>query len=125
MRHTLNPTAAHEAGHVVAARLFDARGVTARLHVGRHGTRGMTRLRAWRAADTDFVVYILAGPAAGRLITGNPALVGSDDLDVARRITVRIGASYRDAEQRAARLVRQHRADIERTAALLLDHGRI
>lgn len=118
--------AVHEAAHVTAARVYRARGVKATLRTDRRGrSRGLTTLRSWHGTDLEFVVYTLAGAAAGRLITGDEALCGSDDLAVARQVLTAIGGTRRDADRRATALVRQHRGRIEQAADRLYQHGRI
>jgi hypothetical protein len=114
---TRRNVAVHEAGHVVAARTYRARGVTATLRTDARGrSRGLTKLRSWRGSDLEFVVYTLAGAAAGRLITGAEALCDSDDLSVARHVLAQIGGTYRDADRRAMALVRRHHPAIEQVA---------
>lgn len=119
-------TAVHEVGHLVAAQTFGARGVAATVRTDWQGrSRGLTTLRVWRGSDLDHAVYTLAGAAAGLLITGDEALSGSDDIPNARQILAEINHPYRNAQKRAAALVRRHRAAIERAAERLYQHGRI
>lgn len=118
--------AVHEAGHVVAAQLYRARGVGATLTTDRRSrSRGLTTLRAWRGSDQEFLTYLLAGAAAGRLITGDAALTGSTDMRDAGKVLAAIGGSLTAAERQAAAFARHHRRQIERAAAVLYDHGHI
>jgi hypothetical protein len=120
--------AVHEAGHVIVGRRLGARGLHASITTDRRGrSQGQCTPRRFAGATTelDFAAYCLAGAVAGRLITGDEALVGSDDLDAAHDALAGTGHSLRDAERHATRLVRRHRDAIERAARQLYDHGRI
>lgn len=119
-------TAVHEAGHVVVGRKLGARGLHASITTDRRGrTRGRCTPSRFRGDELDFAAYCLAGAAAGRLITGDEALVGSDDIDAARQALTGTDHRLKDAERLATRLVRRHHGAIEEAARELYDHGRI
>lgn len=115
-------TAVHEAGHVVVGRKLGARGLGAVLL---SDTRGRCTPCTWRGSRLEEAAYILAGAAAGRLITGDPALDGSSDVSSARRALRRTKHTLDEAETLAAQLARKHRRAIERAARQLYDDGRI
>lgn len=120
--------AVHEAGHVIAGRQY-SRPVAfhATLTEGGHGWRGRTTAtrRTWRGTDLEFVVFLLAGAAAARLITGDPGLDGSTDLADARKVCREIGADLAHGERLAAAFARQYRRRIEQAADRLYRAGRI
>ena len=115
-------TAVHEAGHVVVGRALGARGLGAVLL---SDTRGRTTPCTWRGSRLEEAAYLIAGAAAGRLITGDPALCGSGDVAAARKTLRRTKHTVGDAEALARQLARKHRRAIERAARQLYDHGRI
>lgn len=125
--------AVHEAGHVIAGRQYSRGGVLfstafhATLTENRHSWRGMTTAtrRTWSGTDEEFVIYLLAGAAAGRLVTGYPGLDGSTDLANARKVCREIGLALGDAEDLAAAFARTHRRQIEQAAGRLYRDGRI
>ncbi len=114
--------AVHEAGHVIVGRKLGARGLHAVLL---SDTRGHTTPCTWRGSRLEEATYCLAGAAAGRLITGDPALCDSGDAGAARKALARTKHTVREAEELAVRLVRQHRRAIERAARELYRTGRI
>ncbi|WP_163550847.1 hypothetical protein [Candidatus Frankia nodulisporulans] len=120
--------AVHEAGHVVAGRQYN-RHTTFHATVtesgrGWHGRTTATR-RTWRGTDLEFVVFLLAGAAAARLITGYPGLDGSTDLADARKVCREIGIDLGHAENLAAQFARTHRRHIQQAADRLYRNGRI
>ncbi|MDT3438329.1 hypothetical protein [Pseudofrankia sp. BMG5.37] len=125
--------AVHEAGHVTAGRQYSRGGVFlgttfhATVTETKHHWRGMTTAtrRTWSGTDQEFVVYLLAGAAAGRLITGYPGLDGSNDIANARKVCREIGIDLGHAEDLAASFARAHRRRIEQAADRLYRDGRI
>jgi len=114
--------AVHEAGHVAVGRALRARGLGAVLL---SDTRGRTTPCTWRGSRLEEAAYILAGAAAGRLITGDAALCDSNDAADARKALRRTKHPLSDAEALAQQLVRKHRRAVARAARQLYDHGRI
>ncbi|OHV49323.1 hypothetical protein [Pseudofrankia sp. BMG5.36] len=125
--------AVHEAGHVIAGRQYSRGGVLfgtafhATLTESTHGWRGMTTAtrRTWSGTDEEFVVYLLAGAAAARLITGQPGLHGSNDLTNARKVCREIGIDLAHAENLATRFARTHHRHIQQAADRLYRNGQI
>lgn len=117
--------AVHEAGHWVAARHYRGRRPQATLTETSSGFRGRTTVHLWTATYLDEAVFILAGSAASRLITGHPGLAGSTDLAAARKICRSIGVDVAHAEQLATAFARTHRRRIERAAGRLYRDGKI
>lgn len=118
--------AVHEAGHVIVGRKLGAWRLHSSIATDRRGrTRGMCTPCRFRSGALDEAAYFLAGAAAGRLITGDEALEGSDDIDAAHTALDGTPHGFRDAERLAGRLVRRHRQAIEEAAHRLYDRGRI
>lgn len=120
--------AVHEAGHVIAGQQYCRRtAFHATLTESDRGVRGMTTAtrRTWRGTDLEFVVYLLAGAAAAKLVTGHPGLHGSDDLVNVRKVCREIRIDLAGAERVAAAFARTHRRRIEQAADRLYRDGRI
>jgi hypothetical protein len=117
--------AVHEAGHWAAASAYRARRPQSTLTETSRGFRGKTTVRLWTATYLDEAVFVLAGAAAARLITGDPGLDGSTDLPRARRICRSIGVDLGHAEDLAATFARTHRRRIEQAADRLYRDGRL
>ncbi|WP_163547804.1 hypothetical protein [Candidatus Frankia nodulisporulans] len=112
----LREVAVHEAGHVIVARALGATRAQAR--VTRAGGEYRLRFDGPDVADPagDDAVIKLAGACAAGLIVGRDTGSGSDRA-AARRLLRRSSRSLRDAQNDAARLVGQHRREIEALAA--------
>lgn len=113
--HERREVAVHEAGHVIVARALGATKAQARITA--RGGRYKLAYNGPDGADPagDDAVVKLAGGAAATLIVGRDTGSGNDRAD-ARRLLRRSPRSLRDAQKDVARLVRQHRGDIEALA---------
>jgi hypothetical protein len=117
-------TAVHESGHVTVAGVLGATGLSAKLHdPERNGDCGQFTGRFTGTKEEEAVI-LLAGAAAGRLITGRPH-GGAGDEKQAGRLLRRSGTSIADAKRAAELLVRGNRRAIEAGARRLYDGGRI